>query len=132
MLYRPWLDAQVIPHTHAITRTNQKKGGLSGWWKAHPKVKLHGLILPVKILNSLSRIHYNWFKRINFKMILLTLLFKSLFFFKINLNCSYVWLLDMFSTVMQWGFCIYVLSKKIKTGIFNKSVFASRKLIVII
>ena len=31
---------------------------------------------------------------------------------------------------MQWGFCKYVLSKKIKTDIFNKSAFANRKLIV--
>ena len=32
---------------------------------------------------------------------------------------------------MQWGFCKHVLSKKIKTDIFNKSAFANRKLIVI-
>ena len=31
---------------------------------------------------------------------------------------------------MQWGFCKHVLSKKIKTYIFNKSAFANRKLIV--
>ena len=29
---------------------------------------------------------------------------------------------------MQWGFCKYVLSKKIKTDIFNKPGFHSRKL----
>ena len=62
-------------------------------------------------------------------MILLTLLFKPLFF-KTNLN--YILLLDIFSIVMQWGFCKYVLSKKIKTDIFNKSGFRSRKLIVIV
>ena len=33
---------------------------------------------------------------------------------------------------MQWGFCKYVLSKKIKTDIFSKSAFASKKIIVII
>ena len=30
-----------------------------------------------KILNSLSRIHFNWFNRITFKLILLTLLFNT-------------------------------------------------------
>ena len=68
---------------------------------------------------------------VNFKLILLSLLFKSLFF-KTNLNCSYFLLLDIFSIVTQWGFCKYVLSKKIKTDIFNKSGFRSRKLIVIV
>ena len=33
---------------------------------------------------------------------------------------------------MQWDFCKFVLSKKIKNDIFNKSAFANRKLIVII
>ena len=32
---------------------------------------------------------------------------------------------------MQWGFCKYVLSKEIKSDIFNKSAFAKRKLIVV-
>ena len=31
---------------HAVTHANQEKGGLGGWWKACPKVKLCGLILP--------------------------------------------------------------------------------------
>ena len=39
---------------------------------------------------------------------------------------------DIVSIIMQWGFCKYVLSKKMKTGIFNKSAYANRKLIVII
>ena len=82
-----------------------------------------------KILNSLSRILFNWFHRIHFQLILLTLLYKSLFF-KTNLNCSYVLLLDIFSINTQWDFCKYVLSKKIKTDIFNKSVFANRKVII--
>ena len=68
---------------------------------------------------------------VNFKLVLLTLLFKSLFL-KTNLNCSYFLLLDTFSVVTQWGFCKYVLSKKIRTDIFNKSGFRSRKLIVIV
>ena len=84
-----------------------------------------------KILNSLSRILLNWFHRIHFQLILLTLLYKSLFF-KINLNSSYVLLLDIFSINTQWDFCKYVLSKKIKTDIFNKSVFANRKVIIFI
>ena len=33
---------------------------------------------------------------------------------------------------MQWGFCKYVLSKKMKTDIFNKSAFANRIFIVVI
>ena len=33
---------------------------------------------------------------------------------------------------MQWDFCKFVLLKKIKNDIFNKSAFANRKLIVII
>ena len=86
---------------------------------------------PRKILKDSSRIYFNWFNRLNFKLILLTLLFKSLFL-KSNLNCSYFLLLEIFSIVMQWGFCKYVLSKKIKADIFNKSGFRSRKLIVIV
>ena len=42
----PWHDAQVIACTHAVTRTNQEKGGLGGQSKAHPKVKLCGLKFP--------------------------------------------------------------------------------------
>ena len=98
--------------------------------KAGPNVKLHGLISPCKILNSLSRVNFYWFNRIHFKLILLTLLFKSLFN-KINLNCSYSLLLDVFSVIMPWGFFKYVISKNV-TNIFNKSTFANKKLIVII
>ena len=43
---RLWHDARAIACTCAVTRGNQEKGGLGGQWKAHPKVKLHGLILP--------------------------------------------------------------------------------------
>ena len=65
-----------------------------------------GWYCPCKILNSSSRIHFNWFNRINFKLILLTLLFNS--FLKTNLNCRYVLLLDIFPVVAQWGFCKYL------------------------
>ena len=58
---------------------------------------------PCKILNSSSRIHIDLFNRIHYKVILLTLLFKSLFFIT-NLNCSYVLLLDIFSVVTQLSF----------------------------
>ena len=70
-------------------------------------------------------------KQIHFKLILLTLLYKYLFF-KINLKCSYIFLLDTFSMIMQWAFCKDVLSKKIKTDIFSKSAFWCQKIIVII
>ena len=49
-----------------------------------------------------------------------------------NLDCRCVLLLDIFLIIVQWGFYKYVLSKKIKTNIFNRSTFANRKLIVII
>ena len=35
---RPWHDAQA----------NQQKGGLRGWWKAHPAIKVRGLIPPTQ------------------------------------------------------------------------------------
>ena len=41
-------------------------------------------------------------------------------------------LLDIFLIIMQWGFSKHVLSKKVKTDIFNKSVSANRIRIVII
>ena len=41
-----------------------------------------------------------------------------------------VLLLNIFSIVTQWGFCEYVLSKKINSDIFNKSAFTNGKLIV--
>ena len=46
--YRPWHDSRAIAHTRAITRGNQENGGLDGRLKAHPKVKLRGLILPAQ------------------------------------------------------------------------------------
>ena len=65
---RPWHDLWVIAWVCAIICASQE-------------------YLPCKIQNGLSRIHFNWFN-----LILLTLLFKSLFF-KTNLNCSNVLLI---------------------------------------
>ena len=42
----PWHGAWAIVCTHAVTCANQEKGGLGGQKKAHPKVKLCGLISP--------------------------------------------------------------------------------------
>ena len=109
--------------TRAIIKT---KGAWSGDAKPALIQSCLSWYRPRKILKSSSRIYFNWHNRVNFKLILLTLLFKSLFF-KTNLNCSYFLLPDIFCK-----FCKYVLSKKIKTGIFNKSGFHGRKLIVIV
>ena len=131
LTFRPWHDALVIAQSHAITLIN-KKGGLGGWWKARPKVKLHWLITPMQNSKKLEfKIQFNWFDRIHVKLILLTLI-STFFFFKTNFNWSYVLVLNIFSITTQWGFCEYVLSKKIKTDIFNKSRFANRKLIITI
>ena len=80
---RPWHDAQAIARARAITRANQEKGSLRGWWKARPNIKLRELISPAQnsqIRAKLSGIYFNWYNKINLKFILLTLLFKSLFF----------------------------------------------------
>ena len=77
-----------------------------------------------KILSSSYRVYFNWYSRINFKLILLNLIFTLLFnslLFKTTLYCSYVLLLDILLIVIQWGFCKHALSKKIKTDIINKS-----------
>ena len=39
---------KAITCTHTITYANQEKGGWGGQWKAHPKVKLPGLISPAQ------------------------------------------------------------------------------------
>ena len=57
-----------------------------------------GWYRPPKILNSSSRIYFTWYNRTNFKLILLTLLFKSLFFKK-NLNCSFFCYLIYFQSL---------------------------------
>ena len=51
--------------TRAVTRANEEKGRLGGWWKARPKVKLRGLISPAPNLNNSSRINFTWFNIIN-------------------------------------------------------------------
>ena len=43
---------------------------------------------PRKILNTSSKIHFTWFNRINFKLILLTLILKSLFFKRQTLTAT--------------------------------------------
>ena len=95
---RSWHDAWAIAHARAITRTNEQKGGLGGRWKARPNISFVGWYRPPKILNSLSKIYFNWYYRINFKLILLNLLFKSLFF-KRNLNCSFFCYLIYFQSL---------------------------------
>ena len=45
---RSWHDGQAIARTCPITGANQDKGGLHGWWKACPNIKLCGLILPAQ------------------------------------------------------------------------------------
>ena len=119
---RPWHDAVPVLSPAQIKKKESWAGNEKpaqrqscvGWYRLH------------KIVNSSSRIHFNWFNRIHFKLILLTLLFKSLFF-KTNLNYSYNLLLDIFSFITQWGFCKYVFSKKLKTDFFCKSAFGNRK-----
>ena len=105
----------------------KKKGACTGDEKPTLIQSCVSWYCPQKILKSSSRIYFNWYNRVNFKLILLTLIFKSLFF-KTNLNCTYFLLLDIFSIITQWGFrkCF------IKTDIFNKSGFRSEKLIVIV
>ena len=43
--YRP---SKIAVTGHAITHTNQEEGDLGGQWKAHPEIKLHGLISPTQ------------------------------------------------------------------------------------
>ena len=76
---RPWHDVSVIAHTCSITIANQEKGGLRGW-KTSLNVKLHGLTSSTQNSNSSFRIHFNWFSRIHFKLLILTLLFKVFIF----------------------------------------------------
>ena len=67
---RPWHDARTIAHARVITCANQEKGGLGRRWKACPKVKLCGLISSVQNSKWLLQNYFNWFNRINFKLIL--------------------------------------------------------------
>ena len=116
-------DLGMIPAPGLSPVQIKKKGTCTGNGKPI-------LISPIQNSQLLSpRNYFNSYNRINFKLILLTLLFKSLCFMR-KLNCFLV--LDIISIVMHWGFCKYVLSKKIKRDIVNKSAFRDRKLIVIV
>ena len=84
---------QGIACTHVIICRNQEKGGLGGKWKACQKLKLCGLILSVKIVNSLSRIHFNWFNKIHFKLILFFNWFRQI------LTAVTFWLLIYFQSL---------------------------------
>ena len=85
------------------TEIKKKKAWTGDEKPALPGGKAAWADCPCKILNSSSRIHFDLFNRIHYKLILLTLLFKSLFFIT-NLNCSYVLLLDIFSVITQLDF----------------------------
>ena len=61
-----WYPMHMLSHA-------QIKGGLRGQWRTSPKIKLHGLICPHRILSKSFRIHFKWFKRIHFRLILPTL-----------------------------------------------------------
>ena len=43
-----WHDGWVMAYAHVITHANQEKGGLGRQWKACPKLKLRGLLLPAQ------------------------------------------------------------------------------------
>ena len=76
---------------------------------------------PSKFPNSSSRIHFNWFDRVCFK----SLLFKFLFF-NTSLNCRFILLLVIFSGIMQWGFCKYVLSCAVTPNPFQTWPFSTK------
>ena len=102
-MYRPWHDTWAIAHAHAIHPHKSKKGSLCRRWKAHPNISCVGWYCLPKIIYSLFRIYFNWYNRINFELILLTLLYKSLFLKK-NLNCSFFcYILDILSIFMPLG-----------------------------
>ena len=71
-----------------------------------------------QILNSSSRINFNWFNIINLDWFFLPYIFKSLVF-KTNLTCSYVLLLDIVSIITQWASVNLLYQKRQKTDIFN-------------
>ena len=59
--FRSWHDAQAIARTYAITCAYEEIGGLGRQWKACPNVKSCVCCCRLcKILNSSSRIHFNW------------------------------------------------------------------------
>ena len=85
-----------------------------------------------KILNSSPRNHSDWFYKVHFKLILLSFLFLRLYFLRQILVAPAFCDLIYFQSLRNGASInIYVLSKKIKTDMVNKSAFANRKLIVI-
>ena len=98
---RPWHDTGLPYHLHKSRKKEAWVGNEKPAFCSH------------KILNSWLRIHFNWFNRINFKLILLTLLFKS--FFKTNLNSGWLPLVTWYIfNHYAMSFCKYDLSKKIR------------------
>ena len=73
----------------------QIKGGLMGQWKTSPKIKLHGLICPHRILNKSFRIHFEWFKRIHFRLILPTLGFLEAMGASMNMFYKKGWVISL-------------------------------------
>ena len=71
----------------------RKRRGFCRPWKSHPNIKLHELISPTQKIHSSPIIYFNWYNRINFKLILLTLLFKSLFLRQIFYPATFCYLI---------------------------------------
>ena len=67
-----WLVGNSLHRCYHLCKSRKRRFGqvMMGWYCL------------CKILNSSSRIYFNWFNRIHFKLILLTLLFESLFFLR--------------------------------------------------
>ena len=67
-----WHEMRVITCAHTITCTNKKKETWVGVEKSVLSQSCVGWYCLWKILNSSTRIHFNWFNTIHFKLILLT------------------------------------------------------------
>ena len=67
-----WLVGNSLHWCYHLCKSRKRRFGqvMMGWYCL------------CKILNSSSRIYFNWFNRIHFKSILLTLFFESLFFLR--------------------------------------------------
>ena len=113
---RPWHDTPTLSPTQI-----KKKEVWAGNEKPALRKSCVGWYRPCQMLNSSSRINFNWFN--------ITWLFKSLIF-ETNLNCSYILLFDIVSIITQWA-SANILYQKRYTNIFNKSASADRKLIFI-
>ena len=77
---------------------------------------------------KIAEIHCNWFNIINFKLILLTLLY----FLPQIVTAAKFLSLGIVSVITHQTFVKTFYQKRWKTDIFNKSGFDNRKLIVII